>query len=106
MSNPLVQSTGRRKEAVARVRLRPGSGIITVRLEPSPSGVSADGSVAQSGLMAWPASGASTQRLQLTDAAKGHPHPWTATVEFQRSAAAPLRAHGVTLGAGVGSWIW
>ena len=30
MSNPLVQSTGRRKEAVARVRLRPGSGIITV----------------------------------------------------------------------------
>jgi two-component system NtrC family sensor kinase len=39
------------------------------------------------------------ERLQLTDAAKGHPHPWTATVEFQRSAAAPLRAHGVTLGA-------
>ena len=30
MSNPLVQSTGRRKEAVARVRLRPGSGIIKV----------------------------------------------------------------------------
>ncbi|MBK9179588.1 MAG: 30S ribosomal protein S9 [Acidimicrobiales bacterium] len=30
MSKPLVQSTGRRKEAVARVRLRPGSGQITV----------------------------------------------------------------------------
>jgi len=27
---PLSQSTGRRKEAVARVRLRPGSGVITV----------------------------------------------------------------------------
>ena len=27
---PLVQSTGRRKEAVARVRLRPGTGKITV----------------------------------------------------------------------------
>jgi len=30
LSKPLVQSTGRRKEAVARVRLRPGSGQITV----------------------------------------------------------------------------
>jgi small subunit ribosomal protein S9 len=30
MPKPLVQSTGRRKRAVARVRLRPGSGIITV----------------------------------------------------------------------------
>ena len=30
MSKPLIQTTGRRKEAVARVRLRPGSGIITV----------------------------------------------------------------------------
>jgi small subunit ribosomal protein S9 len=30
MPNPLVQTTGRRKEAVARVRLRPGSGQITV----------------------------------------------------------------------------
>jgi small subunit ribosomal protein S9 len=27
---PLVQSTGRRKEAVARVRLRPGTGKITI----------------------------------------------------------------------------
>jgi small subunit ribosomal protein S9 len=27
---PLVQSTGRRKEAVARVRLRPGTGQITI----------------------------------------------------------------------------
>ncbi|MBW3575505.1 MAG: 30S ribosomal protein S9 [Actinobacteria bacterium] len=27
---PLIQTTGRRKEAVARVRLRPGSGTITV----------------------------------------------------------------------------
>ena len=30
MSKPLVQSTGRRKEAVARVRLRPGTGQISV----------------------------------------------------------------------------
>ena len=30
MSKPLVQSTGRRKEAVARVRLRPGTGVVTV----------------------------------------------------------------------------
>ncbi len=31
---PLIQSTGRRKEAVARVRLRPGSGVITVNGRP------------------------------------------------------------------------
>ena len=30
MPKPLVQSTGRRKAAVARVRLRPGTGAITV----------------------------------------------------------------------------
>lgn len=30
MSTPLVQTTGRRKRAVARVRFRPGSGAITV----------------------------------------------------------------------------
>ena len=30
MPKPLVQSTGRRKRAVARVRLRPGTGVITV----------------------------------------------------------------------------
>ena len=30
MPKPLVQSTGRRKQAVARVRLRPGSGAISV----------------------------------------------------------------------------
>jgi len=30
MPKPLVQSTGRRKQAVARVRLRPGTGTITV----------------------------------------------------------------------------
>jgi small subunit ribosomal protein S9 len=30
MSKPLVQSTGRRKEAVARVRLRPGAGKIVI----------------------------------------------------------------------------
>ena len=30
MSNPLIQSTGRRKRAVARVSLRPGAGTITV----------------------------------------------------------------------------
>ena len=30
MPKPLAQTTGRRKEAVARVRLRPGTGTITV----------------------------------------------------------------------------
>ncbi len=30
MSNPLVQTTGRRKGAVARVRIRPGSGTIRI----------------------------------------------------------------------------
>jgi len=31
---PLAQSTGRRKEAVARVRIRPGSGVLTVNGRP------------------------------------------------------------------------
>jgi small subunit ribosomal protein S9 len=31
---PLVQATGRRKEAVARVRIRPGTGVITVNKRP------------------------------------------------------------------------
>lgn len=30
MPKPLTQATGRRKQAVARVRLRPGTGVITV----------------------------------------------------------------------------
>ena len=30
MPHPLCQTTGRRKEAVARVRLRPGAGVITI----------------------------------------------------------------------------
>ena len=30
MPKPLVQSTGRRKEAIARIRIRPGEGKITV----------------------------------------------------------------------------
>ncbi|HEX9994200.1 MAG TPA: 30S ribosomal protein S9 [Acidimicrobiales bacterium] len=30
MPKPLIQSTGRRKEAVARVRVRPGSGKVTI----------------------------------------------------------------------------
>lgn len=34
MPKPLVQSTGRRKEAVARVRLRPGSGQVLVNRRP------------------------------------------------------------------------
>ena len=34
MPKPLVQATGRRKEAVARVRLRPGSGAIEVNGRP------------------------------------------------------------------------
>jgi small subunit ribosomal protein S9 len=31
---PLTQTTGRRKEAVARVRLRPGTGVITINRRP------------------------------------------------------------------------
>ncbi len=34
MTKPLVQSTGRRKEAVARVRLRPGSGHVVINRRP------------------------------------------------------------------------
>jgi small subunit ribosomal protein S9 len=34
VSKPLVQSTGRRKEAVARVRLRPGTGKVTINARP------------------------------------------------------------------------
>ncbi|MCC6225772.1 MAG: 30S ribosomal protein S9 [Microthrixaceae bacterium] len=34
MPLPLVQSTGRRKRAVARVRVRPGNGTITVNKRP------------------------------------------------------------------------
>ena len=30
MPHPLIQTTGRRKAAVARVRLRPGTGVVTV----------------------------------------------------------------------------
>ena len=34
MTKPLVQSTGRRKAAVARVRLRPGTGLVTINKRP------------------------------------------------------------------------
>ena len=34
MPKPLVQSTGRRKQAVARVRVRPGAGAVTVNKRP------------------------------------------------------------------------
>ncbi len=34
MPKPLIQSTGRRKEAVARVRIRAGSGQVTVNKRP------------------------------------------------------------------------
>jgi small subunit ribosomal protein S9 len=34
MSKPLAQSTGRRKRAVARVRVRPGAGAITINRRP------------------------------------------------------------------------
>jgi small subunit ribosomal protein S9 len=34
MPHPLVQSTGRRKRAVARVRIRPGEGTITINKRP------------------------------------------------------------------------
>ena len=34
MPKPLIQTTGRRKEAVARVRLRPGTGVINCNKRP------------------------------------------------------------------------
>ncbi|MGH9205145.1 MAG: 30S ribosomal protein S9 [Acidimicrobiales bacterium] len=34
MPKPLIQSTGRRKRAVARVRMRPGQGQITINRQP------------------------------------------------------------------------
>ena len=34
MPKPLVQATGRRKQAVARVRIRAGSGLVTVNKRP------------------------------------------------------------------------
>ena len=34
MPKPLIQTTGRRKEAVARVRLRPGSGLVVINGRP------------------------------------------------------------------------
>ena len=34
MPKPLTQTTGRRKEAVARVRIRPGNGTVTVNNRP------------------------------------------------------------------------
>jgi small subunit ribosomal protein S9 len=34
LPKPLVQATGRRKAAVARVRLRPGTGVVTVNKRP------------------------------------------------------------------------
>ncbi|MEO6120727.1 MAG: 30S ribosomal protein S9 [Acidimicrobiales bacterium] len=34
MPKPLLQSTGRRKRAVARVRIRPGTGVITINRRP------------------------------------------------------------------------
>jgi small subunit ribosomal protein S9 len=34
MPKPLVQSTGRRKRAVARVRIRSGSGVVTINKRP------------------------------------------------------------------------
>jgi small subunit ribosomal protein S9 len=34
VSKPLIQSTGRRKEAIARVRLRPGNGQIVINSRP------------------------------------------------------------------------
>ena len=34
MASPLTQTTGRRKEAIARARLRPGTGVVTVNGRP------------------------------------------------------------------------
>lgn len=34
MSKPLIQTTGRRKTAIARVRVRPGTGVVLVNRKP------------------------------------------------------------------------
>ncbi|MCC6339826.1 MAG: 30S ribosomal protein S9 [Acidimicrobiia bacterium] len=34
MPKPLIQTTGRRKDAVARVRMRPGTGVVTLNGRP------------------------------------------------------------------------
>ncbi|CAN5447124.1 MAG: 30S ribosomal protein S9 [Acidimicrobiia bacterium] len=34
MASPLTQTTGRRKEAIARARLRPGTGVVTINGRP------------------------------------------------------------------------
>ena len=34
MPKPVTQTTGRRKEAIARVRLRPGTGVVTINRRP------------------------------------------------------------------------
>jgi small subunit ribosomal protein S9 len=34
LPKPLIQTTGRRKEAVARVRIRPGAGVCTINRRP------------------------------------------------------------------------
>ncbi len=34
MARPLTQTTGRRKEAIARARLRPGTGVVTINGRP------------------------------------------------------------------------
>ena len=34
MPKPLVQATGRRKRSIARVRLHPGTGVVTVNKKP------------------------------------------------------------------------
>ena len=34
MPKPVSQTTGRRKEAIARVRLRPGTGVVTINKRP------------------------------------------------------------------------
>lgn len=41
-AKPLIQATGRRKSAVARVRVRPGSGVITVNSTPIESYLNSD----------------------------------------------------------------
>ena len=55
MTKPLTQTTGRRKEAVARVRLRPGTGTITSTGGPSRT------------TSRWPRTGwSSTEALRVT----------------------------------------
>ena len=72
MSTPLTQTTGRRKRAVARVRLRPGTGVITIgygtkiengkniAMVPTSAGAALAAGTPPAGPITWACNGAGT----------------------------------------------